>query len=101
MAQLDAVSSRGGTKGLGGNTSVISGSGIDFGESFLTDCLETSWAFWGGGNFVSTGACFCSVKELVLGVLALDCVREMRRSRALIIEVRNGIWLLMAIMKGL
>lgn len=43
MAQLEAGSSRGVSAGLGGvKTSAVSGSGIVIGESFLTDCLDTS-----------------------------------------------------------
>lgn len=39
--------------------------------------------------------------ELVLDVLTLVLIMEIRRSRVLMIDVKKGIWLLIANIKGL
>lgn len=86
------VSSLRGGGGRGGCVTT-EGGGSDAPESFLPVCLATS-AFCGAGNFVSVacGLGFGSwPSELVLEVRTRVLDMDRRRSRELMIDVKNGI----------
>lgn len=96
------VSSLRGGGGRGG-CAATDGGGSEAPESFLPACLATS-AFCGAGNLVSAawGLGFGSwPNELVLEVRTRVLDIDRRRSRELMIDVKKGIWLLIAIINGL